>query len=244
MQTVLDQGDCLDTLMGFRHRAEIADSVPLDLTGCFSFGVKGVGRIRVNYATQRGSKILTIVRVPFTIPELKAVCSEEAAANALLRIVDQSRRGVLTISGPSAIDNSLLAYALLRRINDTERCVICIVERILTFLMAHNNSIVVQTELSTDALSLDEGVRSSFAYVPNVLYVGDVYPEDRLVSVHHAIRSGAFALLTSVAVDGQEMIQRLEPLRAEYDEAADLVIRRCSVRPAPGSKLQVKVLAD
>ncbi|NQT91771.1 MAG: hypothetical protein HQ559_03345, partial [Lentisphaerae bacterium] len=40
----------------------------------FSFGILDVGRFRVSFLTQRGTKIVSIARIPRDIPDLSTLC--------------------------------------------------------------------------------------------------------------------------------------------------------------------------
>lgn len=77
MATVFDSQDVNDTLGAFRTRAlAAAGETAMSKAGTFSFGIKEVGRFRVNYATQRGSRIMTIVRIPHSIPKPSDLCTD------------------------------------------------------------------------------------------------------------------------------------------------------------------------
>ncbi|MBM4143291.1 MAG: hypothetical protein FJ225_06835 [Lentisphaerae bacterium] len=208
LNVVLDSADAMDTLMALRARSAQPETAALPQAGSFSFGVPDVGRFRVAYVTQRGSKAVRIVRVPFTVPDIDSISRDPRLLRRLSDAMLSRRRGVVAICGTSAIANSKLAYALLRCVNDKLRAVICVLERSLTYLMAHGNSIVVQTELGIEVPALDDGVRNAFLLEPDVIFVGDLWPADEVPSLARAIEGGTLTVLSSVALSGEELLRR------------------------------------
>ena len=160
MSMVLDPSDVSDTLMGLHSLTPGAgaatqvmisglesrpkmisqsdDQQTLGASGCFVFGVRDVGRVRVAYTTQRGSKVVSITRVPFGIPALQTLTDDVSTTDRLRAFVNVQTGGLVTISGPSAIANALLAYSLLAHVNKTTRQILYVIERSLTFLMGHD----------------------------------------------------------------------------------------------------------
>jgi len=163
--------DIDDTLATLRTRCRGAGQEigPIGNAGMFSFGVAEVGRFRVSYATQRGSKIVSVVKIPYQIPEAASLCDDADTVKKLLDLLCAVPPGILGVFGPSAEANSVLTYSLLRDINESQHKVIYILERSLTFLMGHAKSIVVQSELGTDVRALKEGVQNAFLFNPDIM---------------------------------------------------------------------------
>ncbi|MDQ7082017.1 MAG: hypothetical protein Q9N34_02775 [Aquificota bacterium] len=67
MDVILSPEDIRDTLVSLRSHTTTSLG-PLGREGFFSFGLPEVGRIRVSYLTQRGSYVVSIVKVPYEIP--------------------------------------------------------------------------------------------------------------------------------------------------------------------------------
>ena len=73
---VLDPSDVADTLSTLLAKASVPGG--LAAAGNFSFGIKGVGRFRVTYITQRGSKVVSIARVRIGVPDIAALTDQTA----------------------------------------------------------------------------------------------------------------------------------------------------------------------
>lgn len=245
IQVVLDAVDVTDTLRGLRGHAsgDRYGDFDFDETGTFSFGLPDVGRIRVNYVTQRGSKVISLHKVPFTVPAASELCDDSDALDALRKLVAGDTAGFLTVYGPNAHTNSVFVYSLLQHANTTARKVIYVLERALTFLMRHDNSIVIQTELNSDVHSIEEGVQNAFLFEPDILYIGDVRRTDEIPSVRHAVKGGVFAILASVGADGEMLLEKLQPLRTSFDDGSqELAVVNVRVLPVAGNKMTVKIV--
>ncbi|MCX7591527.1 MAG: ATPase, T2SS/T4P/T4SS family [Kiritimatiellae bacterium] len=209
LNQVLDASDINDTLAALSNRAPSGPATTIGSAGTFSFGVRGVGRFRVTYVTQRGSKIVGIYRIPVTIPKLEAVIQDAQLAKILEHHARSKNGGLLIVNGPNAVKNSLVVYALLQRVNETERRLIYCIERALTHLMNHDNSVVIQSEMQIDVAGVEEGVKMALLFAPDILFVGDLRSNDSLAAVMEAIESNVFTILSSVSLNHDALLNRL-----------------------------------
>jgi len=242
LNAVLDAASVADTLDGLAAKTD-KGKLDFDENGTFCFGVPDVGRIRVSYATQRGSRIVSVANIPFRVPRLDDVCDDSSAANRLVKIVSSGQMGMLAVTGPSLLSNSMLVYALLQEVNQTKRSIIYILERRLTYLMAHADSIVIQSELGRDVKSLQEGLESASLFDPDTIFAGDIRLTDDLPGLRHAVASSIFAVVSSVSVTAEALFDRFCPKPGEGGVAARLYSRsKVNVLPAPGGKLSVTLV--
>lgn len=208
LSIVLSSGDVLDTLLSLKSMTAKVGFDAASLSGTFSFGLRNVGRIRVTYLTQRGSKLVMVTRIPFSIPELGSLCDDPKVAERLFQLTQAPGGCLLTVSGPDSVTNSALVYALLDKINQEYRKIIGVVENTLTYLMMHRNSIVVQCEVGTDVATVTEGVEGLLGLTPMVLYVGGVRSPDDLTALACAAQPGRLIVLSSSVVDAATLTER------------------------------------
>lgn len=197
---VLNAYDIADTLDAFRAMSGRMDSTQRGENGHFSFGKGGLGRLRVKFATQRGSKVLKIDLVPFVVPDLDASCAASTSRERLLSVCDGCPSGLLAVTGRRIQDVSRVVYGLLKHLNDAQRRVICIVERRLHYLIAHANSVVVQSEVDVDVATMESGIGNALEFDPDVLFVNDVRSEDTLPSLRHAVGMGVLTIVGSASL--------------------------------------------
>jgi len=242
LNTVMDSSSVAETLDGLAARTE-RGKTDLGENGTFCFGVPNVGRIRVSYATQRGSRIVSVANIPFRVPRLDELCDDPYAGNRLVEILSAGHMGMLAVTGPSLLNNSMLVYSLLQEVNRSKRSIIYILERRLTFLMAHADSIVIQSELGRDVASLNEGVESASLFDPDILFVGDVRLTDDLPGVRYAVASGVFTIVSSVSMAADELLDKFCPKTGEPGAAARRYARsKVNVLPAAGKELNVTLV--
>jgi twitching motility protein PilT len=173
--------------------------------GGFSFGAKDLGRFRVSYITQRGSYVVRLKRIPVEVPELSDLLDEESARDAE-GLLMSARRGLLVVTGPSSEANNLLVYALLKRVNAKSQRLIHIIEDGLSFLMRHDRSLVVQTEIGSDIPSLDDALGAMICLSADILYVRDVYRRDDLLVALRAASVTVFTIITTSVLDVERMM--------------------------------------
>jgi len=208
LSIVLSSGDVLDTLLALKAMTTKRELDPASRAGTFSFGVRNVGRLRVTYLTQRGSKLVMVSRIPFSIPALDVMCGDPALAERLYKLTQTPGGGLLAVSGSDAVANSALVYSLLDKVNQECRHIIGIVENTLTYLMGHRNSIVVQCEVGPDVATLAEGVEDLLSLTPTVLYVGDIRSPDDLLALACAAQPGRLIVLSSSVMDAASIADR------------------------------------
>jgi len=265
LNTVFSADDVSDTLMALASLAQTPDqesaaaagvysltalrslepspnqSLP-ESSGAFSFGIRDVGRFRVTYGSQRGTRIVYVARIPFVVPDLDSLLDDSAAIKRLVQMTASMHGGILPVFGPSDSDNNTLVYALLSKLNRTERRILYILERSLTFLMRHENSIVFQTELNSDVKTLEEGVQNVLFFDPDIMYVADVRPSDNLPSVTHLAETNALVILTSSAMNGKMLLERFQPdFRGSDCSSSRANGQMIEVLGAGGGKLSINI---
>jgi twitching motility protein PilT len=239
MNAVLDADDVMDTLAAFVAQAQQGSPASIPDSGSFSYGIKGVGRVRVSYMTQRGTKVLAVIRIPCRIPDLQEVCDNLSFQDSLLSTI--GRRGIIAVSGPSSVSNSLFVYALLNHLNKSVRKLIFILERHLTFLVSHGECIVIQTELTDHARSFEAGLQGGLILEPDIVYVGDIRAGDEIPSLAHAVRAGVCTIVSSVGLGNGTLSEQCACTAASPGDDPPAPCLLVKVLPAAGGKISVQV---
>ncbi len=205
MDVILSPEDIRDTLVSLRSHTPTSLG-PLGKEGFFSFGLPEVGRIRVTYLTQRGSYVVSIVKVPYDIPPLKELVSNREELENLFEVLRRTN-GILAIIGKSYVIHNLFSYSLLKEICDREPGLIYVLERPITYLIRHSNSIVVQREVGVDVDSFDEGIEEALFFHPEIIYISDITMKDAFRSVRKLFDIPILTIL-SVTASSVEALKR------------------------------------
>ncbi len=177
--TTLSPSDIRETLNALREKSR-AFKGPLEREGFFSFGIEGVGRIRVGYITQRGSYMFSVVNVPFEIPDISKVSKNgREEIRELISLVESSRGRVIYVIGDSFMVHNTFTFSLLKEISAFRQDFIYILERPITYLLPHDRSVVVQRELSVDVDTLQQGIEEALLLDPDIVYISDIALMDR-----------------------------------------------------------------
>ncbi len=205
MDVILSPEDIRDTLVSLRSHTPTSLG-PLGKEGFFSFGIPQVGRIRVTYLTQRGSYVVSIVKVPYDIPPLNELVSNREDLEDLFDTLRRTN-GILAIIGKSYVIHNLFSYSLLKEICDRESGLIYVLERPITYLIKHSNSIVVQREVGVDVDSFDEGIEEALFFHPEIIYISDIAMKDAFRSVRKLFDIPILTIL-SVTASSVEALKR------------------------------------
>ncbi len=197
MDVLLSPEDIRDTLVSLRSHTPTSLG-PLGKEGFFSFGLPDVGRIRVSYLTQRGSYVVSIVKVPYDIPDLRNIVSNTEDLDSLFKTLAQTN-GILAIIGKSYVIHNLFSYSLLKEICNRESGLIYVLERPITYLIKHSRSIVIQREVGVDADSFDEGIEEALFLHPEIIYLSDIMIKDALSSVRKLFDIPILTILSTTA---------------------------------------------
>jgi len=248
MDAVWDEVDINDTIIGLKTYGSV-DSLssrkPVDtsiLSDTFSMSVKGTGRFRISYFTQRGSKSFSMKRIPFHIENCSELDLDEQLADKLSQMLCNQSGGIISLFGPSAISNSKFAYALLGRINSKDRKVILVAERELSHLMRHDNSIVVQREVGSDSESIEDCIREGMDITPDIVFAGDLLLTDSIPSLVRAAETHTTIIISLVASEKESFTHIL---KAIFKEQYQIIERRTQavvkVMPQPDGKLSATI---
>jgi len=244
MESILDDHDITDTLMGLRTHGEAGlltrepENAPEKRSDAFCLSIKEVGRFRVRYLTQRGSKAFSMQRISFQVQECSELKLDEPTVERMLQVLRDPHGGISVVFGPSAAANSSLVYALLRRINTDDRRVILVLERELTHLMRHDNSIVIQQEVGTDCTTMEHAICEGLDLSPDIIFVGDPMATDRFPALARAVETQASVILSIVATEKESC---LHIFKTVFGDQYSIMERRMQevlkITPLPGGAL-------
>lgn len=240
LSQVLSADDVQDTLATLRSKAPGA-GITLPGSGTFSFGMPNLGRFRVSFVTQRGSRIVLVERIPYDVPSLADLLEEPGTADEALELLCRGAGGLLVVSGASAAANTRLVYALLKAANEKKRQIIYILERRLGYLMGHGNSVIVQTELGADCSTFEEGLQNAMLIHPGILYLGEACGNETLPALAALMAGGTTVIVSSATVRGRPLLDRLQALslpetQRRRDAGRTLVVE---VSQAAGEKVHI-----
>ena len=242
---MLDASDISDTLEHLYAESTATGSIMPEGSGTFSFGQKGVGRIRVSYAKQRGSYVLAITAIPYDIPEPADITDSPEVIESLAKIIASGENAFVAINGPDSTSTDSFVYSMLQIVNGESRNIISIIQPELAYLMGHSNSVTMQAELGIDAPDLKTGLANASHFKANIFYISDIEEGDDHPVIRQALAAGNVVILSSVSLSPAVLADRYAaPVTALMPHGKTLQQLRYQVYPETDGKLNIIACQD
>ncbi len=165
--------------------SEQQKQLELDRQIDFAYSLPGIARFRVNAFFQRGSVGAAFRLVPGEIRTL-----DELGLPPVLHTLAEKPRGLVLVTGPTGSGKSTTLAAIVDEINKTRAEHILTIEDPIEFLHRHNQCIVNQREIGTDARSFAEGLRAALRQDPDVILVGEMRDLETISTALTAAETG------------------------------------------------------
>jgi len=135
----------------------------------FSYGMKTVGRFRVNVYRQRGSVGAALRSIPDQIPTF-----EQLNLPPLLRELSRKHSGLILVTGPTGSGKSTTIACMIDTVNCERPVHIMTMEDPIEYLHRHKKGMVNQRELKTDTDSFANALRAVLREDPDVVLIGEM----------------------------------------------------------------------
>ncbi len=196
----LDKEDTLMmafSIMNNKQKERFRDASEVDV----GYGVRGLGRFRINVFQQRGVVSVAIRAIPS-----KILTFEELCLPPVLATIAKEPRGMVLVTGTTGSGKSTTIASMLNYINETSMKHIITIEDPIEFLYQDKLSIVSQREISVDAPSFSSALRSALRQDPDVILVGEMRDME---TIETALETGHLVFSTLHTLDAVETINRI-----------------------------------
>ncbi|EAT17051.1 type IV pilus twitching motility protein PilT [Desulfuromonas acetoxidans] len=187
-------------MMSELQRKKFEDSHEVDL----SYGVKGMGRFRVNMFTQRGSISMVLRTIPFNVQTI-----EELMLPAVIKKLTNETRGLILVTGTTGSGKSTTLASMIDAINANHTAHIITIEDPIEFLHRDKKSIINQREIGVDTDTFANALKAALRQDPDVILVGEMRDYETIETALTAAETGHLVLSTLHTVDAQESINRI-----------------------------------
>ncbi len=170
----------------------------------FSFGIKGVGRFRVNVFRQRNTVAASLRLIPFKIKTI-----EELGLNPVVKNLCKKSMGIILVTGPTGSGKTTTLASLVNYINETFPYNIITIEDPIEYIFHHKKSIVNQREVGVDTQSFATAVKYSLREDPDVILVGEMRDMETIKTALTAAETGHLVFATLHTNTAIETINRI-----------------------------------
>ena len=188
------------SIMNNKQKQRFRDEAEVDL----GYGLKGIGRFRVNVFQQRGNVSVALRSIPDKVPNLDGLHLPK-----VLEAIAQEPRGLVLVTGTTGSGKSTTLAAMLNYINERMTRHIITIEDPIEFIHTDRMSMISQREISVDAQSFSGALRSALRQDPDVVLVGEMRDLETIETALLAAETGHLVLSTLHTLDAIETVNRV-----------------------------------
>jgi len=169
-----------------------------------SFGIKGVGRVRMNVYRQRGSVGAVLRSVP-----TEFMSFDELGLPPGVGEVANLNQGLVLVTGPTGSGKSTTLASLINYINENRPMHIVTVEDPIEYVHYHKKSIVNQREVGGDTPSFNSALKYVLRQDPDVILVGEMRDPETVAAAITIADTGHLVFSTLHTNDAPSSINRI-----------------------------------
>jgi len=169
-----------------------------------SYSVAGLGRFRVNIASQRQSLALVLRHIPLALPTIEGL-----GLPPVLGKIALEERGLVLVTGITGSGKSTTLAAMINLINQTKSSKIITIEDPIEFLYKDASCSVMQRECGSDTENFAKALRAALRQDPDIILVGEMRDKETIDIALKAAETGHLVLSTVHTTDAPKTISRI-----------------------------------
>ncbi|MFH0924880.1 MAG: type IV pilus twitching motility protein PilT [bacterium] len=192
---------------------QLKQKFKMDLDVDLAYGLKGVGRFRVNIFQQRGTIGIIFRVISFDIKTIR-----ELNLPLVVEKLSMETRGLILVTGVTGSGKSTTLAGIIDYINSNRNENIITVEDPIEYLYRDKKSLISQREVGADARSFATALRSALRQDPDVILVGEMRDLETIETAITAAETGHLVLSTLHTLDATETINRVISVFPPYQQ--------------------------
>ena len=170
----------------------------------FSFGIKSLGRLRVNVYKQKGCVAAALRSIP---NEFKSF--EELGLPAVIYNLMKLEKGLILVTGATGSGKSTSLASMINYLNMHESNHIITVEDPIEFVHPHKRSVVNQREVGCDTKSFQNALKHFLREDPDIILVGELRDIETIEACLTLAETGHLVFATLHTNDAIQSINRI-----------------------------------
>jgi twitching motility protein PilT len=169
-----------------------------------SFGVEGVGRVRMNIFKQRGAVASVLRQIPTKIKGMDDLDLPKAV-HEIVKVP----KGLVLVCGPTGSGKSTTLAAMIDWINENTQSHIITIEDPIEFVHNHKKSLINQREIGADSRSFATALKYVLRQDPDVILVGEMRDIETISAALTIAETGHLVFATLHTPDAVQAINRI-----------------------------------
>lgn len=169
-----------------------------------SFGIKGVGRVRMNVFRQRGSVGAALRSIPSTFMSFEELGLPEVIYEILAK-----PRGLVLVTGPTGSGKSTTLASMIDFLNDHRTGHIVTIEDPIEYIHPHKKCIVNQREIGQDTSGFSTALKYVLRQDPDIILVGEMRDLETIQAAITIAETGHLVFATLHTNDASSSINRI-----------------------------------
>jgi len=170
-----------------------------------AFGVKGLGRVRMNVFRQRGAVAAVMRNIPSTIATFEELGLPEVVSNTIVKLP----KGLVLVTGPTGSGKSTTIASIIDYINSDRKGHIITIEDPIEYVYHHKNCIVNQREIGVDTPNFTSALRHILRQDPDVIVIGEMRDLETIQAALTIGETGHLVFGTLHTTDAVQSINRV-----------------------------------
>jgi twitching motility protein PilT len=169
-----------------------------------SFGVKDIGRIRMNVFRQRGSVAAALRAIPTTPPSF-----EDLGLPKIVYQIVNLPKGLVLVTGPTGAGKTTTLASIINYINENRNAHIITIEDPIEYVFHHKNCIINQREVGTDTESFATALKYILREDPDIILIGEMRDLETISAALNIAETGHLVFATLHTTDAVSTVNRI-----------------------------------
>ncbi|MBI3292061.1 MAG: PilT/PilU family type 4a pilus ATPase, partial [Elusimicrobia bacterium] len=169
-----------------------------------SFGIKGVGRVRMNVFRQRGSVGAALRAIPARILNF-----DELGLPTVTHEVLKIPKGLILVTGPTGAGKTTTLASMIDYLNEHRTSHVVTVEGPIEYIHFHKKCLVNQREIGTDTHSFPVALKYVLREDPDIILVGEMRDLETIEAALIIAETGHLVLATLHTTDAAQSVNRI-----------------------------------
>jgi len=178
-----------------------------------SFGIRGVGRVRMNVFRQRGVVGASLRSIPSYFRTF-----EELGLPAAIYEIMKINSGLVLVTGPTGCGKSTTLASMINYLNEHRTSHIVTVEDPIEYVHPHKKCIINQREIGSDTENFTAALKHVLRQDPDIILVGEMRDLETIEATLTIAETGHLVFATLHTIDAVQSVNRIIDVFPPYQQ--------------------------